>query len=252
MKKVKLFVSLFVLVVFFTACAKKYYAVESIEGIRIEMDSSRDVQSDSKMEKLVNSFKTKLAAEANVKIGVAAQTLVKGLPQSLLSNFTADAMQDYGSQLWGQVDFAVMNNGGIRSTLSQGTITAGNVSEIYPFDNRLVLIELPGKAVKDFFDFIASHRGEGLSKGVELVIKNKTVQSLKIGGQTFDENKTYRVATINYLAEGNDGMNAFTQASKYIDSNIMLREAIIEYIKDLTTENKLVDAKLDNRITIEE
>jgi 2',3'-cyclic-nucleotide 2'-phosphodiesterase (5'-nucleotidase family) len=251
MKKVNLKGLIFALAVSITACAPKHYTVKNIQVSRVEMDSTWDNKGDSKMDELVNSFKTRLDDEMNEQIGVAAQTLIKGLPQSLLNNFTADAMLDYGSELWGAVDFAVINNGGIRSILNQGTITVGNIFEIYPFNNRFVLLELPGKAVKDFFDSISAQNGTGLSKNIQLVVKDQTVQSLQIGGLPLDENKSYKIATINYLAEGNDGMAAFLQASKYIDSNIMIRDVMIEYIKDLTAKNKEVDAKLDDRIIIQ-
>ncbi|GHT13117.1 5'-nucleotidase [Bacteroidia bacterium] len=252
MKKVNLFVSLCILVICLTACAKKHYATKSIEVSRIEMNSNRDDKASPEMLALVNSYKTRLSAEMNVEVGKAAQTLPKGFPQSLLTNFTADAMQDYVSASQGPVDFAVINNGGLRTILNEGTVTIGNLYEIYAFENRLVLLELPGKAVKEFFDFIAFHGGEGLSKGVELIAKKKELQSLKIGGQPVDENKTYRIVTVDYLAEGNSGMTALTQAVKYTDLNITLRDAMIEQVKKLTTENKLIDAKPDNRIKIEE
>jgi 2',3'-cyclic-nucleotide 2'-phosphodiesterase (5'-nucleotidase family) len=247
MKKVKclIFIPAILLTV---CCAQKHYTVKSVEGSRVEMNSDWDAKGDSKMDKLVRSFKTKLDDAMNQKIGVAAQNLAKGLPQGLLNNFAADAMQDYGTELWGAIDFAVINNGGIRTSIAEGPVTVGHIFEVFPFENSFVLIELPGKAVKEFFDFVADHGGEGLSKGIELVIKDKAVYSLKIGGQPLDENKTYRIATINYLAEGNDKMTALKQATKYIDSNMMIRDVIIEYIKDLTAAHKPIDAKSDNRI----
>jgi len=233
-----------------TACTRKQYAVKNIEVTRVEMDSTWEPATNTEMRTLVNSFKAKITDETQKIIGTANQTLIKGKPQSLLTNFTADAMLDYASGLWGTVDFAVMNVGGIRNTLNQGNISVGDMYEIYPFNNRLVLLELRGKAVKEFFNFVAEAGGVGLSKNLEVVIKNKAVESLKIGGKAVDENKIYRVATIDYLAEGNDGMIAFTKAVKVTDSNRLLRDILIEYVKKLTDENKAVDANLDNRITI--
>ncbi|MDR3218033.1 MAG: 5'-nucleotidase C-terminal domain-containing protein [Dysgonamonadaceae bacterium] len=253
MMKVKLFVPLlFVLATFFTACSKKQYAVKSIEGARIEMNSDWDNKADPGIVALVDAYKTKLNVEMNQEIGFADKTLTKGFPQSLLTNFTTDAMQDYASGSWGHIDFAVVNNGGLRATLNEGPVTVGNLYEVYPFENRLVLLELQGKAVKAFFDFIAFHGGEGLSKGIELVIQKRKIKSLKISGQTLDENKIYRIVTIDFLAEGNSGMEALTQAVEYTDLNITLRDAMIEFVKKLTTENKRIDAKTDNRIKIEE
>jgi 2',3'-cyclic-nucleotide 2'-phosphodiesterase (5'-nucleotidase family) len=247
--KIRIF---FIAVVLLTACAKKQYTVKNIEVTRIEMDSAWEPATNTGMQTLVNAFKTKMTEETQKVIGTANRTLVKGKPQSLLTNFTADAMSDYASDLWGPVDFAVMNIGGIRNTLNQGNITIGDLYEIYPFSNRLVLLELQGKAVTEFFDSIAKAGGNGLSKNIEVVVGNKTVESLKIGGNVVDENRTYRIATIDYLAEGNDGMSAFTKAVKITDSNMLLRDVLIDYIKKLTAANKTVDANLDNRITIRE
>lgn len=252
MKKVNLKTAgtLFIAVVLTTACAKKQYTVKSIEVTRVEMNSTWEPVAGTKMQTLVNSLHAKMAKETQTVIGTAGRTLTKGKPQSPLSNFAADALFDYASGLWGTVDFAVINIGGIRNILNQGQITIGNIYEIFPFDNRIVLLELPGKAVKDFFNSVAKKEGEGLSKNIETVMKNKTVQWLKIGGKTIDEHKIYLVATIDYLAEGNDRMDALTKAVKVTDSNILLRDAVIEYIKKQTAENKAIDSNMDNRIMI--
>jgi len=238
------------LLLIITACARKQYAVKSIEVTRVEMDSTWEPATQTEMQTLVNSFKAEMASETQKIIGTANQTLTKGRPQSLLTNFTADAMLESASNLWGPVDFAVMNVGGIRNTLNQGNISVSDMYEIYPFNNRLVLLELSGKTVIEFFNFVAEIGGVGLSKNLEVIIKGKAVESLKIGGKAIDENKIYRVATIDYLAEGNDGMVAFTKAVKVTDSNKLLRDIMIEYVKKLTAANKTVDANLDNRITI--
>ncbi|GHT79067.1 5'-nucleotidase [Bacteroidia bacterium] len=250
MKKVNIFASFFCIVLLLSSCAKTHYAVKAIETSRIAIDSTYEAKANPQMVALVESYKKQFDAEMNEPIGTAAQALTKKYPQSLLSNFTADAMREIANRLWGDVDFAVMNMGGLRATLNKGTITIGNMYEVYPFENRLVLLELPGTAVKAFFDFIAFNGGQGLSNGIRLVVKKRAVESLEIGGKPLDENKTYRVATIDFLAAGNDHMDALTQATRLIDSNEQLRNYMIEQVKNLTANNKEVDAKLDDRITI--
>jgi 2',3'-cyclic-nucleotide 2'-phosphodiesterase (5'-nucleotidase family) len=215
------------------------------------MDSTWDAKANPAMEALVASYKLRLDAEISTPIGTATQTLQKGLPESPLSNFTADAMLHVAEAMWGKVDFAVMNMGGLRSSINQGAITLSDLYEVYPFENRLVLLELPGQAVRELFDFIAFHGGEGLSKTIALTIKNRAVRSLRIGGQPLDPNKTYRVATIDYLAEGNDGMVAFRQATRMEDSQKQLRTWMIEYVKQLTANNIEIYATIDHRITMD-
>ena len=239
-----------VIAVLLTSCTSKQYIVKNIEVVRVEMDSTWEPVADTEMRTLIISLKTKMTEEMQKVIGTANQTLIKDKPQSLLTNFTTDAMLDYASILWGPVDFAVMNVGGIRNTLNQGNVTVGDIYEIYPFDNRIVLLELTGKAIMELFDTIAKKGGEGLSKNIEVVIKDKVVESLIIGGKAVDENKIYRITTIDYLAEGNSGMEAFTKAVNVTDPNKFLRDVMIEYIKRLTAVNIRIDAHLDNRITI--
>jgi 2',3'-cyclic-nucleotide 2'-phosphodiesterase (5'-nucleotidase family) len=248
MKKVELKLLIFIGILACTACTPKHYAVKSIEVSRIEMNNSWDAGANPEIAALVDSFKTKMNAEMNEEIGTAAQTLKKGLPQSLLSNFTADVMLEFGENRWGKVDFSLMNMGGMRTSLNAGIVTITKMYEIYPFNNRMVLLELPGTDVKDLFDSIAYYGGEGLSKSIEMVIKDKKVNSLKIGGKPFDEQKTYRIATIDYLAEGNDKMKALARATEYTDSSILLRDVMINYIKKLTANKKEINANLDDRI----
>jgi len=252
MKKVSLFTSLLLVLFLLNACAKKQYAIKSATGYLVEMNSSYDSIADPGMLSLVQSYKNQLDTKMNEVVGEADQALTKSGTQSLLANFTADAMQEYATQIWGQVDFAVVNNGGLRTTLNRGAITVGSLYEIYAFENRLVLLDLPGNAVKQLFDGFARGKMEGFSKGVRLTLKNKAVESLTIGGKPLDEKATYRVVTVDYLAEGNDGMEALTQATHYEDSNIILRDAMIEYTKSLTAKNIKIHADPDDRIEIEE
>ena len=252
MKKVNSIIALLIVLLLLNACARKQYAIKNVAGYLVEMNSRFDDHPDPAMLSFVQSYKIRSDAEMNEVIGEAMQTLTKTGTQSVLANFTADAMQEYATGLRGTVDFAVINNGGLRTTLNQGPVTVGNMYEIYAFENRLVLLELSGKFVQQLFDGFAQRSMHGFSKGVRLTLKNNAIESLTIGGKPLDENATYKVVTVDYLAEGNSGMEAFTQATQYTDLNMILRDAMIEYIKKLTTENKIVYAEPDDRIEIKE
>jgi 2',3'-cyclic-nucleotide 2'-phosphodiesterase (5'-nucleotidase family) len=232
------------------ACGQSKYSIVSVESSRIVMDKSWDSKANPELAALIASYKTSMEIEMAEPVGIASQTLQKGYPQSLLSNFTADAILQFAEQQWSDIDFSIMNMGGLRASLNQGTITVGSLYEVYPFENNLVLLELPGKAVKEFFDFVAFQGGQGLSASVNLLVKNRKVESLQIKGKPLKNSKTYRIATIDFLAEGNDGMVALRKATHMEDSNKQLKDWMIEYVRSLTLNNKEVNARLDNRITI--
>jgi len=241
-----------VVIIALSSCAKKQYEIAGVNGYLVEMNNTYDDHDGAKMAALVRPYKTQLDTEMNTVVGEAAKSLIKRGAQSVLANFTADAMQAFGTELWGHVDFAIINNGGLRTTINQGPVTIGNLYEVYAFENALVLLDLTGAAVKELFAGFAQKKMEGFSKSVSLALKDKAIETITIGGKPLDEKAIYKVVTVDYLAEGNDGMEAFKQATGYTNSNIIIRDAMIAYIKKLTSNNQLIDANPDERLIVKE
>ncbi|MDR1368754.1 MAG: 5'-nucleotidase C-terminal domain-containing protein [Dysgonamonadaceae bacterium] len=235
------------------SCTPKQYVVTNIQGTRILMDSAWEAKISPETKNLVEKYKSQLDDQMNEVIGEATETMRSATPQSLLTNLTSDVMKQSGEKYSGQpVDFAVCNVHGHRAILAQGSITVGNLFEIYSFDNLLVVLDLEGKYVKQLFKYYASNKGEGVSSDVQLKIKDKKIESLSIGGKPVNDNQTYRIATLDYLADGNSGMSALTKATKILDTGITLRDVMIDYVRKCTAEGKKINSKLDNRIIIEE
>ena len=68
--------------------------------------------------------------------------------------------------------------------------------------------------MKHLFENIAVRLGEGVS-GIQLEIsKDGKLLQASIAGKPVEDDRDYTVATIDYLADGNDGMTAFLQADK--------------------------------------
>ena len=59
-------------------------------------------------------------------------------PESLLGNFVTDLCLRQYSNI---ADICVMNNGGLRSNLTKGEITRGDIYTLMPFENELVILE---------------------------------------------------------------------------------------------------------------
>ena len=82
-----------------------------------------------------------------------------------------------------------------------------DVYEILPFENALCVLTLRGADLRHLFENIAARGGEGVS-GVRLTISaDGRLLDCSVGGLPVDEERTYTVATLDYLAEGNDGMD---------------------------------------------
>ena len=229
------------------------YTIADIKGTRVLMDSTWEAKVSPEIRIMVDKYKKQLDDQMNEVIGEATKTMAAGYPQSLLTNLTSDVMKLAGEKHSQQaVDFAVCNVGGHRAILAEGPISVGNLFEVYSFDNLLVVLELEGKFVKNLFEYYASSSGDGVSSDVQLKVNNKKIKSLLIGGKPIEDDRIYKIATVDYLADGNSGMTALTKATKTLNTGITLRDIMIEYVRKCTAEGKKIDSKLDSRIIIEE
>ena len=73
----------------------------------------------------------------------------------------------------------------------------------------------------------------GSSKGVEIVFdpQAKKCVSIEINGKPLDYDRIYRVATIDYLANGGDYMEPLTKGKVVAQSDRIVYDDLIDYIK---------------------
>ncbi|MFV0468864.1 MAG: 5'-nucleotidase C-terminal domain-containing protein [Dysgonomonas sp.] len=239
------------LVFMFVAC-KQHYAVVSMTGIRTEMDATYDPATVTPMQLLVDGYKAQLDKEMNQVIGVAVQDMNLGRGESLLTNWTSDAMEKAGDKFTsGHCDLALMNVNGHRANLAKGNITLGNMYEIYSFDNALVLVKVKGSVLTEVFESYAKMGGAGISSSAHLEItKDGKLLSATVNGQPVDPKKTYSLVTLDYLAEGNDGMEALKKEDSVTPLGLLLRTYMIDYVKEQTKAGQQINSVLDGRITI--
>lgn len=240
-------------VILFNGCQSKItQTTHKITGKLVQMDSTWDAKVDSSLTKKMEPYKAKVDSVMNQVIGEAATTLKSHRPESLLSNLVADVLRDAAIPILGHpADMGLVNMGGLRNIISQGAITEGDIYEILPFENSLCIVTLQGKDLKLLLENIASVKGEGVSNLSLKISETGQVIEAKINGETIDDQKEYTIATIDYLADGNDGMVALMQAKARIcPEGATLRGLFLDYIKQQTAQNKKITARLENRITI--
>jgi 2',3'-cyclic-nucleotide 2'-phosphodiesterase (5'-nucleotidase family) len=215
---------------------------------RIEIDSRYDTMVNPEMKKVFMKYKTSLENQVMKTIGESEMYMDAKAPESLLSNFLADELLKKANEINSQkVDLAIINFGGIRAPLNKGKITVSDIYKIMPFENELVIVNIKGSDLKDVLNNIAEEGGEGVSN-IRLEISGKNIESLQIAGEPFDENKEYVVATMDYLAEGNSGMNGFLKATKRFDTHLKVRDVYISQIEKITASGGKVTSSLDGRI----
>lgn len=215
---------------------------------RMDVDKRYDTLAPDDVVKVMQSYKVRADEVVNRPIGTSSQFMESKAPESLLSNFLSDQLWLKAAEFCPEgVDLAIINFGGIRAPLPAGPLTVGDIYKIMPFENEMVVLELKASDLLSVLTKIAADGGEGVSN-IRMDVVNGQITSLLIAGKAFDENRTYRVATIDYLADGNSGMTPFKNAVKRTDTHLKLRDAYISQIEKLTAQGKAVTSMLDGRI----
>ena len=185
-------------------------------------------------------------------LGVSEIFMNADRPESLLSNWAADVLLNASRRIDGkkcrQADFAVINVGGLRNSMPKGNVTIGDIMAISPFENKLVVVTLTGDKVLELFQQFAIFRGEGVSHGVELVYSAEGIlQSARLNGQPILPTKKYTIATLDYLAEGNDNMKAFKDCLSIRRSKMLVRDIYMDFVRQQTAKGKHLTAKIEGR-----
>lgn len=187
---------------------------------------------DNAIDRYVTPFQAQLAQKMNEVIGQSTANMpISGKygGEIALGSLLADMVRETTHS-----EVAVLNSGGIRTDLPAGPITLGKVYEILPFDNTVVTLELTGSELVRICGVVSDkirrkQSGTLQFSGLTLRAKGDKLE-VKVNGQPVDPKRRYRVATINYLLDDNEGPY-FGQAERVEDSGAFIRDVVIAQLK---------------------
>lgn len=229
----------------------------AVSGKQYTLVDSVQAETDSNIYRLADPFRQQLSLTMSETVCTSDAVLERGNPEGTLGDFVADLCLAAGNRAAkvlriDTADFIVLNNGGLRKPLPQGTITLGDLYEVMPFENRLFILELTGSQVMELCDFISSMNGTPVSGIRFSVNKENKAARVMIAGKALEENSTYRVMTADYLANGGDKFDVFKKAAKKSDTSLKIRDAMIAHTRQLTASGKHISIRLDGRISHED
>lgn len=187
----------------------------------------------------------------DVPIAQASGVLIKERPAGSLGNFFSDAILNIARQKDSNVMLVIANYGGLRvNRWSEGPILVRNVYELMPFDNALVVLDLPGSVLLQWMEHMAKMGGwpvGGACISADTVQHRyylKTSQSARL--ETINEKQHYRIATSDYIANGGDRCE-FLIGQKQVNHGILLRDALFQYLQ----ATKQIVPSNENRFTFQ-
>lgn len=242
------------LMLMLTGCAT-HYSLTGVEHTRILVDSRYDAAPDAQAAAFLAPYKQKVDSVMGPVVGQVAHDMAARRPESDLSNLLPDILV-YMSRHYGEKpDFGVYNVGGIRAALSKGDVTYGDVLDVAPFENKICFLTLTGEKVVELFSQVCRRGGEGVSKGVNIVMsEDGRLLSATLHGKPIEPQAAYRVVTIDYLAQGNDGLEAFKDGTDVVspqEEKYNSRYVIADYFREMMKQGIVVESKVEGRIVIE-
>ena len=124
--------------------------------------SITDTINNVEIEKIIIPYRNKIKSlEQVIGFSEASYSIRDSELESTLGNLIADILYkecnyEFKKINSREIDFALFNYGGIRSTLNEGEITQHNLFTIMPWKNVATVVKIDGQKVIDLIDYIDS------------------------------------------------------------------------------------------------
>ncbi len=201
-------------------------------------DAGPGLSPDPKVAELVAQAQAKVAPLVNRVIGEAAADLPNmdnSAGESALGNLIADAQRAALG-----TDVAFMNPGGIRASLSAGSVTYGELFTIQPFGNSLVKMTLTGQQIVDLlnqqwanqpFPRILKTSGLTYTWDNSRPVGDRIVE-VRRNGELLDRSAAFTVTVNRFLTAGGDNFTILPRGQNQVGGPLDL-DALIAHIQGL-------------------
>jgi 2',3'-cyclic-nucleotide 2'-phosphodiesterase (5'-nucleotidase family) len=238
----------FSILLLITSCGDNLQLFKA-ETSRIEINSEINV--DSTILKFIEPYKKNIDKDLFTTFAYSTYNLDKkdGELNTAIGNMMADAVLELSSPVFKlkknkNIDFVLLNYGGIRSIISKGNINEKTAYNLMPFENEVVVTKLIGKDIYELIDYLRIVKRAHPISGIKLELdKNYELINAKINNKNIDIKKYYYVATSDFLLNGGDKMDFFNKSSENTFLDYKIRDLLIDYFIKMDT----LKPKIDNR-----
>lgn len=200
-------------------------------------------QYDKQMQDFLAPYKHKVDSVNNHRIGYSLIDMSNTGRTGAYPNWAGDFALWYGRHIadslrlenpdFPEVDFAMVNCGGIRQSMKKGEITEGQILSTFPFTNNIRIVKIKGKDFIEAMKVAAGKGGEAISGNLRVVKKKDGDIAVLMNNTPLDGNREYILTTIDYLANGNDGLTSLANNVMLWNDPKIMNVRILEYIKML-------------------
>ena len=200
---------------------------------------------------IIKKKMTNILAETQTEISL------NGEEETVLTNL----INDIGRMITG-ADICFYNLGGIRHSWHKGGITEIDVFKMFPFNNTWNMFEMTGEEVIRMFKELNTNVIYPATGVTQTYLKKNMQNILRdielwdgVKKTKIDLNKTYKICTNNFLAEGGTGMSKVRRWYDLRNNKVcgIIRDSIIEYFRNMKVIKKefYIDSRYPNLIFLD-
>lgn len=249
--KIKFLIGLIALSII--SCSSPSKEIKKAETFNYKINKTADKNiKDTGLRDSILKYKKGLGKQMQEVIAHSDIAITKGKPESLMGNYLADALLKIANNFCTEnklnynIDIAILNTGGIRTSLPSGDILVENMFNVLPFPNKIGFVKLRGKYIKNLCNQLAKKGGQAISN-MQMGIKDSKASKILIAGKPLEFEKYYYIVSVDYLINGGDNMVAFSKNDLYFDTSLKLRDAIIKHMRKEYKKGIKIQVKLDGR-----
>lgn len=228
------------------------------------MEVSPSIDPDKGFEKRIEVFRAPIDALRKTVIGESSVALNGAradvrTKETNLGNLIADSTLMKTAAAGSQV--AIVNGGGVRTSIPAGQVTLGQVLEVLPFGNTLVVMTVTGKQLWDALENGVSQVESAAGRFAQVggmrytwdsaAAVGKRIVSVEIGsGSNFkpiDLAASYRLVVNNFIATGGDGYSVLNQGTNRLDTGFLDSDTMAEYIKAKSPVSPQVEGRITKK-----
>jgi len=239
--------------------ADLYYYQDELVAFSAELfPYTENIAEDQEMKKAVDAIVKKLGPRLEEVLAVTEvpldgeRTKVR-TQETNIGNFIADTLLERTKSIAGhEADVALINGGGIRTHIPAGKLTRHQLFDMLPFPNTLVVLEVSGKEMWKALEHGVSkveHASGAFPQVAGMSFRydarrasGKRILEVSVKGKALDLQKTYRLATNDFLASGGDGY--VWDEKNFYNSGITM----FTLVEEAFSKQKSLSPKVDGRI----
>nr|WP_238882257.1 5'-nucleotidase C-terminal domain-containing protein [Clostridium sp. YIM B02551] len=241
-------------VVFNTPSSSDYTALDNDSGYK----TSNPII-DQSIKAIVDEANSKVAPISSEVIGKnSGSTLTRTqsnepFGSSLLGKWASDVTRSAVS-----ADVGFQNNGGLRIDIPTGNITVGTMWQFMPFDNTVYKLTMNKAGLKSVLEQAVQDGGKGIQvSGIKFSYNSSSASGERVvnitreDGSPISDSEALTVAVPDFLATGGDGFTNFKNlggTNPANDSHILVREALINWLKQHKANDPSITTSSENRI----